>query len=415
MSALKRILTIIGFLLVTIGLGYLMYAVFFRPQLPGPPAEPTPTAGGLPHVGGNVNASRILTTNGRLPASLTTPTPSPALTPIVPTASAIANGGLTRTTEYLTTGVQQPTLAPDGVSLLYYDPRDGRFFRSSPEGTITPFNDRSFHSVQQVTWAEDRRRAVLEYPDGANIIYDFTTGKQTTLPRHWEAFDFAPGGNQLVGKSIGLEPENRWLVVADAGSGGVKTVAALGENAPSVRTDWSPNGQIIALQVETQGIDRQEIFPIGLNQEQFHSLVVPGWGFEGQWTPDGRQLLYSVHSSRQQSKPELWVADATPETIGANRRDLGLQTWARKCAFAGATTAYCAVPQTLPTGAGLFPAETDASADRLYRVDLDSGSTTLVAEPDADHTMRDLLVTRDGQHLYYTARQDGKVYRIQLK
>ncbi len=172
---------------------------------------------------------------------------------------------------------------------------------------------------------------------------------------------------------------------------------------------------MVALQVETSGAQNQEIFFIGQNDERFPSTAVPGWGFEGQWTPDGQQLLFSVHSSRTGNRPELWLMDASPATVGANRRTVGLLTWAHKCALANAAVAYCAVPQGLPEGAGLFPEEMDDHQDTLYRVDLASGGTTVVATPDAPQTMRGLQVSSDGRFLYYTARQDGNVYRIQLK
>ncbi len=416
LSPVKRIVAIFGLLAATIALGYLLYAVFFRPQLPGSPATPPSKTPGLPPAGGgNVNARVVRDVNGRLPTGEATPSPRAAASPTGSPAAAIANGGLTRTNPYLTAAATQPTLDRDGSSLLYYEANSGRFYRSSESGQVTPLTERAFHAVERITWAENRQRAVLEYPDGANILYDFGSGKQTTLPKHWEAFTFSPDGNFVAGKSLGLETENRWLVVADATGSRVRTVAALGANAPSVQVNWSPGGQIVALQVETQGVDRQEIFPIGLNNERFRSMLVPGWGFEGQWTPDGRRLLYSVNSSRNQSKPELWVSDATPDAMGENRREVGLQTWAHKCAFSSASVVYCAVPKTLPAAAGLFPAEMDTEVDRLYRVELGSGATTLVAEPDTAHTMRELIVSRDGRYLYYTARQDGKIYRIQLK
>lgn len=409
MSRLQRALLVVMFVVVTIGLGILIYAVFFGSRI-AEVGEIEPGGGAAVEGDG-----RPIVPSGQLPTERPSPSPSPSPRAQASPVSPVASGGATLTQRVIDTEVQQLTLDRDGVSVLYYNPANGRFHRLTARGTIETLDNRIFHNVEEITWSDDRRRAVLEYPDGANIIYDFSMSKQTTFPKHWEAFDFAPGGNQLVAKSIGLDTNNRWLVVTDASGSRTRPIAPLGQNADTVTPDWSPNGQMVALQVENGSQQNQEIFFIGQNDERFPSAQVPGWGFESQWTPSGSQLLYSVYSARTDNRPELWLSDATPSSVGTNRIAIGLQTWARKCTFGSPTVAYCAVPQALPKGAGLFPQELDTGADNVYRVDLTSGTTALVARPNQTHSMRELLVSSDGRSLYYTARQDGKVYRIQLK
>ncbi|TSC76117.1 MAG: hypothetical protein G01um101431_979 [Parcubacteria group bacterium Gr01-1014_31] len=412
MVRLQRALLIVTFVLVTIMLGVLLYAVFF--------------GGGFSDLGGNEqvggsgsaiygNQEVPIGGGGQLPAGR--PSPSPSASPVrqPSPAASVASGGTTVTQRVVDVDAQQLTLDRDGVSVLYYNPTDGRFYRLTSRGTVETLDDRVFHNVERITWSDDRQRAVLEYPDGANIVYDFSTDRQTTLPKHWEAFDFAPDGEQLIAKSIGLDTENRWLVVTDASGSRTRPIVALGENADTVIPSWSPNGQMVAMQVETSGEQRQEVFFIGQNDERFPSAQVPGWGFEAEWTPSGNQLLYSVYSSRSGNRPELWLSDATPSSVGTNRLSVGLQTWAHKCTFSSPSVAYCAVPSELPSGAGLFPNEMDAGVDSVYRVDLASGATSLVGTPDQPHTMGNLLVSSDGRSLYYTAKQDGSVYRLQLK
>lgn len=412
MPRFQRLLLIITLVLVTVMLGVLIYAAFFGPRVArigngsvGEPAEVVPPGGG-----GAVG------TNARLPGVTGTPiAPAPSPLPQPTPVSPIASGGTTKTQLAVDANTLQLTIDRDGSSLLYYNADDGRFYRLTGDGAVRPLTDRVFHLVQQITWSNDRQRAVLEYPDGANIIYDFATQKQVTLPTHWERFSFSPDGEQIVAKSIGQDTENRYLVVTDSSGSRSRPIAALGANAGSVTPNWSPNGQMVALQVETSGSNRQEVFFIGLNDERFPSTFVPGWGFEGKWTPDGGQLLYSVYTGQNGNRPELWLVEASPTSVGANRRTVGLQTWAHKCTMAGATVAYCAVPQSLPEAAGLFPNEMDSGPDSLYRVDLSSGAATIIARPDQAQSMQGLQVASDGRSLYYTARQDGRVYRIQLK
>lgn len=412
MSRFQRILLIITFVVVTVMLGLLLYAAFFSPRV----SRVGNSAMGTGTFDGTTPGTGLDGTSARLPGTSPSPAePTTEITPRPSPVSLIASGGTIRAELAFDANARNLTLDRDGTSLLYYDGNDGRFYRVGPDGAARPLTDRVFHSVEQITWSADRQRAVLEYPDGANIIYEFGSGRQFTLPKHWEEFSFAPDSNQIIAKSIGLDQDNRFLVVSDSSGARIRPVASIGANADSIIPSWSPSGQIVAMQVENSGSERQEIFFVGLNDEHFPSTVVPGWGFEGNWTPDGRQLLYSVYSGQNGNRPELWLVEASPTNVGANRRTVGLQTWAHKCTFADASVAYCAVPQSLPAGAGLFPVEMDNQADSLYRVDLARGNTTLVATPDRGQTMRSLQLSGDGRFLYYTARQDGKVYRLQLK
>ncbi|MDD5109726.1 MAG: hypothetical protein PHI63_00745 [Patescibacteria group bacterium] len=411
MPRLQRIVFIVTFIMVAFTLGLLLYAVFFAPETgPGGGVNVNYSGGG-----GGIEVPPLGGINGRLPGGQPTPTaavsPTPAGTPVSP----VANGGLTHTQQIGDRTGQGFTLDHDGSSLLYYNGDDGIFYRLTSDGKATRLSDHVFHDVQQVTWSDDRQRAVLEYPDGQNIIYDFGTSKQVTLPKHWESFDFSPDGTQVVAKSIGLDVDNRWLVMTDMNGNQTRPIASIGQNADAITPSWSPNNQMVATLTENQGSDSSDLIFIGLNNENYPSLTLPGLGYEGQWTPSGNQLLYSVHSGRSNSKPELWIVDATASTMGSNRREIGLQTWSHKCTFDSTTTAYCAVPSTLQDGAGLFPQEMDNSADQLYRVDLATGATSLVATPDEQHTMQSLQVSSDGRTLYYVAKQDGKAYKIQLK
>ena len=411
MPNIKRVVTIVIFIFATFIIGLFLYTIFFQPlttETNVPPAGGGQPIGGDPGLIGNSNA--------RLPGG-TVPSPTPTETPSPQPSAAggTATGGLTQVFPAITTVSDGVTMDRDGSSLVYYDVSDGKFYRLTKDGKIQTLNDRIFHDVQKITWSDDRQRAVLECPDSANIIFDFASGKQVSLPNHWEDFDFSPAGDQIIAKSIGMDSGNRWLVVTDATGSKERPIAPLGNIADSVITAWSPSNQMVAIKVQGSGASEQELFFVGLNDERYRSTVVPGLGFEGNYTPDGNQLLYSVYSSRTQVKPELWLTSVSPDAIGENRRTVGLQTWAHKCTFADASVAYCAVPETLPVGAGMYPNESDNSADQLYRVDLLNGGTTLVALPELGHTMESLTVSSDGRNLYYTAKQDSKVYRIQLK
>ncbi len=404
---LKRALGITAFALSTVGIGTALYFTFFR-TAPVPVAvEPVPEQSPTGPTGS-------LTPSGD--AGARTGTTGPTGTGLPP-AAAVANGGLTQTTALTAGAVLQTALSSDGQGVNYYDAADGRFYKVDGEGNVVRLSDKAFPQVQQATWDAGADKAVLEFPDGSNIVYDFENETQVTLPSHWKDFDFAPTGNQIIAKSIAVDPSNRWLVTVNADGSNARAFQALGDNEGKVKVAWSPNDQIVAFSDtgESQGAaDRRMIIPLGKNQENLKGLIVEGYGFLPNWSPDGSKLLYSAAGDYSDAKPLLWAVDGNANTIGANRRSLGLNTWADKCTFATTTTLYCAVPRDLPENAGLQRSLYKNLPDTVYQADLSTGRTSLVAIPSSDTTMERLQVSKDGSELFYTNASTGQLEHLKL-
>ena len=407
-SGYKRIFIIIAFLLAVLLTGYLIYTLFFKSAFPG--VEPSPTAnttpsGELPVAQPGQQATttdKIAPTEEGLPSSETI-------------ASAKADGGLTETTELSKNSTLDPTLSNDGKNIQYYDISDGKFYRIDENGEATAMSDKVFHNVETVTWSPADSKAILEYPDGSNIVYDFDTEKQITLPQHWKDFNFSPSGDKIVMKSMGTDPDNRWLAVANNDGSKVTAIEPLGTEDDTVHTDWSPNNQMVAMYTKGVDFNRQEVYFIGLNDENFKSTIIEGRGFQPEWSPKGDQLVYSVYSSDNDMKPQLWIVDAQGDNIGNDRRRLNIETWAEKCTFAGQSKMYCAVPDSLPEGAGLFPELAKSTKDNLYQIDINTGLKKLVAVPDGSYNMSNIIVSDSGDNLFFTDNNTQKLYKIKLK
>lgn len=401
----KRILLIVGFVASVFAIATALYYAFFRPTQ-APPATVEPgieTGGALPSAGG-ADERPTATTGG-----------SAAL----PSASEVANGGRTVTTPLTQSEVSGVTLSGDGSSVNFYNPNDGKFYTIDADGNIVLLSDTEFPEAENVEWNKDADKAVIEFPDGSNVVYDFDLEHQVTLPSHWEDFTFSPVSDELEAKSDAIDPNNRWLVTANADGSGVKAFQALGDNADKVTVSWSPNDQVVAFSDTASplsgGLDRKLILPIGLNGENFRGLTVEGLDFTPNWAPGGKKLLYSVAGDYSSNKPLLWVVDATPATMGENRHSLGLYTWADKCTFVSSTVAYCAVPRNLPDNAGLQRSLYARYPDSVYKVDIGQNSVTLVAIPEEDVAMSSLRVSDDGATLYFVNGSDGTLQSMRLK
>lgn len=402
----KKIFLVILFLLVSILMGYIIYRLFFASIFieEAPPTATSTTTGQLPIAGQGQP-----TTGGTSGGETTEPSLPRSQ------ASEVAKGGLTKTTELTKNSTLDPSLSSNGTEVKYYNKEDGKFYRINKDGDVETLTDKVFYNVEKVTWSPSSEKAILEYPDGANIVYDFSSKQQVTLPSHWEDFDFSPSGDKIVMKSMGLDPDNRWLAVSNSDGSMVKTIEDLGEEDDSVYSSWSPNNQVVAMYTEGVDFNRQEVYFVGLNGENFKSTIIEGRGFDPSWSPEGTQLVYSVYSSDNSMKPELWAVDAQGENIGNNRHRLNVETWGSKCTFAGTDQMYCAVPDSLPEGAGLFPELAKTTTDKLYKINVASGQKKLVAVPDGSYNMSNLIVSNDGSNLFFTDASTERLYKIKLK
>lgn len=407
---LKRFLLITAFVIFACGLGYVLYSLFFRPKAaPIEPAttEGTETLGELPSSGA---AGGRASTTEEGAAGLPPGTEQPGGQPT-------EGLPLAQRTRVLNEGISRDVSATvDGNGARFYDPSDAKFYKISSDGIMKPLSDQTFPNVDSVVWGNATDQAILNFPDGSNVLYDFTTQKQTTLPKHWDEFDFASRDNQIVAKSESDAPESRYLIIASPDGSNAQAIEPLGENQDKTFPAWTPNDDIIAYATtgQAKGFDRQEIILVGKNHENYNGLVVEGRGFEPLWSPSGQIVLYSVWTIANDYKPELWVSGGAPGNINQNRQKLSVQTWAFKCAWGSETDIVCGVPENLPRGAGLQPDQFQHTSDRIVRINLNDNTVTDLGKPDGGPTVKNPILSTDGSELIFTDAVTGKLYTFGL-
>ncbi len=325
----------------------------------------------------------------------------------------IALGGITSSPDVVIDIARNITNAPNNT-INYYNPNTQRFYKINADGTEQKVSNKIFAQIDSVAWAGNGSDAVIEFPDGSNIVYNFETDEQVTLPAHWTEFDFSPDSENLAFKSLALDVNERWLAVSSTTGGSSRRIAHLGNNEDIVTVDWSPNNQVVATYTEPNGLNQTEVYFVGFNQENFPLSKVEGLKFEASWTPTGDNLVYSSSESANNFLPSLWIVDGKGPTIGQNRRRLDLNTWSHKCTFGSSSTMYCGVPSTLPRGAGLIPSIADTIPDHIYKVDLVTGVSSRIAIPETDLNVSELIVNEDETQLFIQDRISGKLKKIQL-
>ena len=410
MSAnIKRVLLVAALLAATVLIAFGLYLAFKKTTVEKPGEELGPGGGGeLPFSG----------EKGEAPVTGEAPSGEVGITPAGPSGlgqNLTPSYYKPKPVEKVSSDYSIFTSLNNNGALRYHNGSDGKFYRISAQGDVRAMTDQIFYNVQEVTWAKNADKAILEYPDGTKTLYNFDTNKQVTLPKHWEDFSFSPDSSQISAKSLGLAPENRWLVTSNDDGSGTRLIEPLGENADKVIMDWSPSRQTVALSMTGQpvGADRREILFLGLNGENFKSTIVEGLNFASQWSSTGKKLLYNVDSARSNFKPELWIVNSYGEEIGSGRRMLELNTWAKKCSFASDDILYCAVPRELPEGAGMAPEIAAEIPDDLYKIDLKTGLRTSIAL-DKDYTFDSISYEPTTNKVYFSDHHETGIFEVKL-
>lgn len=411
----KRIVLSVLFGIIALGLAYAIYYVFFRapfPGIPSEPEEPQPT-GVLPP---EADIREILRRRG-----IKVEEEPPILPPRepVPPPDEIAEGGRTLATPAIYSGASSPTLDSLG-NIAYYSETDGKFYTIDGAGRIIEKSSAVFENVSDILWSKGGNGAILEFPDGTNLFYDFSRARQYTLPKEAQDFSFSPHGNAIAYEFVTENPDDNWLVISAPTGDDSRAVEHIGgANTDDIITEWSPDETKVAFFRSSAGLSNDEILFIGKNQENFRSFTAPGQGFDGKWSPDGKLIFYNVYSPESGYRPELWITGGNDETIGVGNKNIGLRTWVDKCVFADSAYAYCAVPLYLEEGAGVYKDLAQTVPDTIYKINLQNGFKEQVAIPVNSlgvglYTAEKLMLSPD-QSILYLTDVSGGVYEIRLK
>lgn len=411
----RKILMIIVFIAIVIGAGYLLYFLFFKAPAPAPsrPAEKGPAIQ-LPSAVPGIQPGAVTSQPGAgalIPSEKTIKIVAPAGEKI----DAVAQGRVTKTYDLSFDKTTSMALSGDGKNMMTYNPDSGQFYQIDANGNKVALTDKIYKNVESVAWAPKNNQAILEFPDGSNVLYNFKTDKQVTLPKNWTDFKFSSDGTKIAFKDMNEYSSNRWLALANPDGSGQKYLEPMGDEANNFIVNWSPSGSVVAEYKTGGNADQSKLIFVGQNGENMKALTVNGYNVDLQWTPDGNRILYSASNFQSDNKPLLNIVDASGNNIGYNAQSLGLNTWASKCTFVDSATAYCAVPKELPYGVDFVPELADNVPDYIYKIDLQTGVKSFVAEPEYSYTINKMAVSSDGATLYFTDNYANALHTIKLK
>lgn len=412
----KRVGLLFLFVAVTIGLGYALWYFFFRsPTTEIAAPSSTLPINGLPRAGGATTTGFAPVPPGALPLAGGV---GVGTVPVGETGLGVAQPVTTFQSTLVATNITQPvSFAPGNPGVgRYYNPLDGKFYYALPDGGKAPLSSKAFFGVSDITWGKKTDKAIMMFPDGSKVFYDFNTDTQAILPSYWENIDFSPQDDQIIAKSLGKSRSNRFLVVASPDGTNAKAIEDLGDNQSKVQISWSPNNQVVAFSHTGAplGQDREAVLLIGKEHENFPSLITDGRGFIPSWSPSGNIVAYSVYKSTTGYRPTLWVSGASGANVNAGRRNFEIATWADKCAWQSETILICGVPLDTPEGSALQRELFDTGPDQLYRIDVTTGKTTILGPIEGNGAVKDISIAPGDSTAFVTEKRTGKLFRISL-
>ena len=399
----KKIIFAIFFITASIGFGYVLYRMLFpTTSILSPIPGEQGINNGLPSAG--LGSPATSTESVQQPGTLQPSTPSIREAPVSATTHLLNDAE----TLHVSPGA-------DGQTLRYYNPDDGRFYRVNPDGTTQAMGERQFFNVTASSWGKVSDKSILTFENGNHGYYNFDTKQYVPLPNYWQGFQFSADDSLVGAKSIGVDPNNRFLITSKPDGTELKAVEAVGENADLVHVNWTPNSQVIAWsETADPQADGQQILMVGLHKENFKGLQAPGQGFQPLWSPSGKTILFSVWNEASQNKPDLWISSGDTATMGSGRKNLHLETWADKCAWGSDSVIFCAVPQDLPPNAGIDRSIAQGLLDSIYKIDLNSGMMQKISTPSQNRSVTHPVVSKDMKKLSFIDGTSNKLYQYDL-
>lgn len=412
---MRRILIIIGALLLLILIGIGVYLLFFR------------DGGGLV-VDENPFGQAGDRDPGSLDPVIDTGVPTPgAGTLVAPQLLKITEGPValgtvslytparvvTATSSVSTSTPPQTVTTPEEVEVRYIDRQSGNVYAFKVhERVVTRLSNKTLPGITEASWTRDGSRSFVRFLEqDANGTERLST---YLLPANGEGGFFLEQG---LAQAYVASTSVITLLRSDSGS----VASVMNTDGTNIRTLFS--SVLSSLQVaplgagylaQTKATAYLDGYAFSVDgRGTFSRLLGPLRGLATLPSPTGTDLLYSYVDRGRLYTQVFDVANRSAVP-------LPLVTLPEKCVWTvGGDALYCAVPTSL---SGLLPDEWYQGArsfsDRIWRIDLESRVATLVFDPrqlaDTSIDAQGLSVDSAEDVLVFMNRSDGSLWAYDL-
>jgi Tol biopolymer transport system component len=303
--------------------------------------------------------------------------------------------------------VLSPVIDKENNRIKFYDQATGHVLGTIiTGGTEKVISDVDLKDLVYVAWAPNTEQVLTKFSSSGNIrvySYDHRTSSGTQLKSGIERVDWTTLGDQIVYIYHDKKTNQYSLDIALPDGSGYRTLVRNIDKYTYF--DNVPQSSRIAFWPAPNAHTKTQLRVISLADKNARPKTI----FTGQYnadflfSPDGNHILVSSTQERGSNKRMLGVMNSN----GGEYRNLQIPTNVSKCVWShNSQYVYCA----LPTGdRDTFWKINIATREQERIIDLDN-----ISASSTTYNAFDLLLTPDGDAIFFVNRIDGHLYRITL-
>ncbi len=308
-----------------------------------------------------------------------------------------------------------PVATPADTEVRYIERQSGNIFAFRLHDRIlTRIGNKTLPGIQTASWLPDGSRAFVQFLE-----------KGTDANEHIDTYSLPAAGSDgyfleqdlsqasVIGSSsvVSLLPTSNGSIASVASALGTNVRTLFSSPLAALRLDAS--GKDFIATTKASATSDGYAFFVGSKDGVFTRLLGPFNGLTTLASPDGTSLIYSY---TDHGKVHLNLYDIKTHFITA----LPLATLSEKCAWApGNRSIYCGVPTNM---SGTLPDDwyqgVKSFTDRIWRIDLDTRTATLIVDPTqvGSVSIDAVALTLDAQSdiLVFTNHSDGSLWAYDL-
>lgn len=301
-----------------------------------------------------------------------------------------------------------------GTKIIYF--QNNNFLSSDFDGTSkSSISSWPFENIESVRWDKNRQKAIVK-TSGFFHMYYLDSDKAEPMRAGIDETAFSAFGDKIIYKYYDSSFKTRSVNIANLDGTEWKELKKL--DFQKVDFQINPSSGDIGFFQTPDSFASGEFAIINFSGENFRKITQSKYGADFLWSADGGRILTSFVSERGGNQLELGVMNSN----GGEYQALGFPSVVDKCVWSNDNTnLYCAMlsgqePQSvLPND---WQDSKIKSSDTFWKIDTGSGKKTRLVELSEITGSLDsegLFLDKDERFLFFTDKNSGSIYRINLQ
>lgn len=311
--------------------------------------------------------------------------------------------------------VVSPSINEEKNTIKYLTKDSGKLFQSSLDGSDKkeiPFV--SLKGLIKTYWSENQESFINIYTGiiGTQRFYYELPRKTEPLNAGIKWLDYSKSENKIAYHYE--DPTQGLNVIAIANPDGSSSQSVISTRLKDAQLKWITKDNI-AVSTAPSGLAQNILYNLNIPNRQLTRVLSGLNGLTSLWSPDGSNFIFSQTNEKGHN-----ITLSTAKANGSEIKSTDLKTFSEKCVYTQDNeTVYCAEPKSIPEDAILpddYYKKTFSINDALWKINTKNSRKDFLYEfnEDRDFDLSNLFISKDEKYLYFTNRNDGLLYRLEL-